>query len=92
MVGVLNAMAKADAAREAPGLLAINAIRDMQKSGYRSATEHNRTFAKMAANGAFDRLHPDSDLRRTNVPRDPTFRGGRDPAVCAGKDAHRARR
>jgi len=31
IAGMLNAMAKADAAKEAPGLAAIEAIRDLQK-------------------------------------------------------------
>jgi hypothetical protein len=47
---MLNAMAKADAAKEAPGLAAIEAIRDLQKkSGYRPAADHNRAHAKFEA-------------------------------------------
>jgi hypothetical protein len=68
---MLNAMAKADAAKEAPGLAAIEAIRDLQKkSGYRTTADHNRAHAKFealqrgqaAGSEGFNRLHPRSKL------------------------------
>jgi hypothetical protein len=62
-------------AKEAPGLLAIEAIRN----GYRTAAQHNRAherFERAAAEG-FNRLHPGSKLgRHTNVPRDRAERAG----------------
>jgi hypothetical protein len=40
MAGMLNKMAQADAGRELPGLLAIEAIRKGQKHGYKTAANH----------------------------------------------------
>ena len=75
MAGMLNALAQVHAAKEAPGLLAINVIRDLQKrSGYKTAADHNRAHAKFekAVAEGFNRLHPASRLaRHTSVSRDP---------------------
>lgn len=73
---MLNAMAKADAAKEAPGLAAIEAIRDLQKkSGYRTAADHNRAHAQFealqrsqaAGSEGFNRLYPRDKLASAPV-------------------------
>jgi hypothetical protein len=75
---MLNAMAKADAAKEAPGLAAIEGIRDLQKqSGYRTAADHNRAHAKFeallrsqaAGSEGFNRLYPRDKLASAPVGR-----------------------
>ena len=63
--GMLNALAGASAAREMPGLDAITKIREGQRYGYRTASEHNRAYEKFEKRAAedFNRLHPDSFRR-----------------------------
>jgi hypothetical protein len=62
--GILNAIMVADAAaREMPGLAALEAIRKMQRNGYRTASDHNRTYERLEKAGFaenFNRLHPAS--------------------------------
>jgi hypothetical protein len=61
--GILNAMVADAAAREMPGLAALEGIRKGQRHGYRTADQHNRTYEKLEKSGAFealDRLHPAS--------------------------------
>jgi hypothetical protein len=74
--GMLNALAKGHAEREAPSLLEIIALREIQKStGYKTAADHNRAHARFekAVGGeeGFNRLHPLA--RGTSVPRDPEW-------------------
>ena len=78
IAGMLNAMAKADAAKEAPGLAAIEGIRDLQKkSGYRTAADHNRAHAKFealqrsqaAGSEGFNRPYPRHKLASAPVGR-----------------------
>ena len=64
---ILNTMVADAAAREMPGLAALEGIRKSQRrGGYTSASDHNRAHDKFerAVGGRFDRLHPDSRLRR----------------------------
>jgi hypothetical protein len=53
--GILNGMVADAAAREMPGLAALEGIRKGQRLGYRTAAQHNRTYAKLEESGAFDR-------------------------------------
>ena len=60
IVARLNAMALLDGARQAPGLDAINAIRKaQQRTGYLSASDHNRAYARLEKSEGFNRLHPE---------------------------------
>jgi hypothetical protein len=78
VVGTLNKVAAGHASRELPGLGAHGLIRLLQDNGAqaRRVRQHNRMFEKMAAEGAFDRLHA---LRRAaevggySVPADPEW-------------------
>ena len=67
--GILNAMVADAAAREMPGLVALEAIRKGQRLGYKSAADHNRAHAKFgrAAAEGFNRLHPWSKLASAPV-------------------------
>jgi hypothetical protein len=61
--GILNAMAAGSASKEMPGLEAIAAIRKGQRHAYKSAADHNRTYARLEKQGGlegFNRLHPGS--------------------------------
>jgi hypothetical protein len=65
MAAVVNDLAKVHGNREMPGLSAYGVIRLMQHNGGaqgREARRHNR------AHEAFERLHPDSPLRRAAAP------------------------
>jgi hypothetical protein len=71
VAGVLNALAKVDSTRQAPGFDAINSIRKQQAIARRSPSAHNRAHdefigkvaASVAAGGeGFNRLHPKSKL------------------------------
>src|SRR6516164_6217814 len=68
VAGMLNALAKVDATRQAPGFDAINSIRERQRRAGRSASAHNAShdaFAKAVAAGggeAFNRLFPRDKL------------------------------
>jgi hypothetical protein len=67
--GMLNAMVADAAGREMPGLAALEAIRKGQRHGYKTAADHNRSYARYERAGGedFDRLHPKSDLRRNDI-------------------------
>jgi hypothetical protein len=84
---MLNAMAKADAAKEAPGLAAIEAIRDLQKkSGYRTAADH-RAHAQFealqrsqaAGSEGFNLLYPRDKL--ASAPLGPERDDARDERI-----------
>jgi len=67
IVDYLNGTARDQERRELPGIGAIQVIREIQKIGYRTASQHNETYARESlekiAGEAFDRLHPQSALR-----------------------------
>jgi hypothetical protein len=50
-VGVLNAIAKVHAVKEAPGFVALETIRRGQSLGRRTAADHNRTHDKLERAG-----------------------------------------
>jgi hypothetical protein len=64
VAGVLNALTKIDATRQAPGFEALNSIRERQRRAGRSASAHNAShdaFTKAVAAGTsegFNRLFP----------------------------------
>jgi hypothetical protein len=66
VAGVLNALTKIDATRQAPGFEAINSIRERQRRAGRSSSAHNAAhaeFTKAVAAGTcegFNRLFPRS--------------------------------
>jgi hypothetical protein len=72
MVGRLNAIARADAARRAPGVEALNAIRKAAQQNSSSENYGYQQFEKLAEE-AFNRLHPGSRLSRAS---DFDFRSG----------------
>ncbi len=92
---MLNAMAKTDAAKEAPGLAAIEAILDLQKkSGYRRPQTTTGAHAKFealqrnqeAGSEGFNRLYPRHKL--ASAPVGPERDDARDerigPDLAAG--------
>ena len=67
---MLNTMV-ADATRhELPGLAALEGIRKAQRLGYKDASDHNRSYDRFEKAGGvegFNRLHPQSSLRRDDI-------------------------
>ena len=58
LVNLLNDMEHERAAVAAPGLDVITKIREQQKYGYKTDSDHNRTYARLEKSADFNRLHP----------------------------------
>jgi hypothetical protein len=69
--GVLNGLAKVHAAKEMPGLTALDVVRKVQEINRRSPAAHNRAHDRFEKAGGllegFNRLHPDSLGKATRV-------------------------
>jgi hypothetical protein len=69
--GILNALVADAAAREMPGLAALEGIRKGQRHGYKTAADHNRAHERFeferAAAESSNRLHPRSKLASAPV-------------------------
>ena len=94
--GMLNAMVADAAGREMPGLAALAEIRKSQRHGYKTAADHNRSYARyeQASGEDFNRLHPKAGgLRRASEARAQGYEPGRDVSAIEAEwllDAARA--